>query len=206
MRKVFFLAAGLTLCVAQAAPLQMRPVHHLRPMAVVLLPDSATALYARQSARLTPRGHAWVAEESQRLRNGSLDPSLVEAEAAQSCAAALGTCSGADIEELCFLVLMQAANAEEQDLQEIMNETKAQNTSKNGLRQAMQATQQVSAQKINHDLQDMRDRLDSMNEMSEMTSMRLQMAMDRLSKLMESLSNILKKISDSQQNIIKNMK
>jgi hypothetical protein len=49
-------------------------------------------------------------------------------------------------------------------------------------------------------------RLDSMNEMSEMTSMRLQMAMDRRSKFVETLSNMLKKIDKTQEAIIQNMK
>jgi chromosome segregation ATPase len=48
--------------------------------------------------------------------------------------------------------------------------------------------------------------LDSMNEMSEMTSMDLQMAMDRRSKFVETLSNVLKKISDTQASIVQNMK
>jgi hypothetical protein len=53
---------------------------------------------------------------------------------------------------------------------------------------------------------DLRDRLDSMNEMSEMTSMRLQMAMDRRSKFVETLSNIMKKIDDTSSAIVQNMK
>ncbi len=48
--------------------------------------------------------------------------------------------------------------------------------------------------------------LDSMSELSEMTSMRLQMAMDRRSKLMTTLSNVLKKMSDTHDSIVQNMK
>ena len=48
--------------------------------------------------------------------------------------------------------------------------------------------------------------LDSMSEMGEMESLKLQMAMDRLSKMMSTLSNILKKISDTSSEITKNMK
>jgi chromosome segregation ATPase len=48
--------------------------------------------------------------------------------------------------------------------------------------------------------------LDSMNEMSEMTSMDLQMAMDRRSKFLEALSNVLKSMNDTQQQIVANMK
>ena len=48
--------------------------------------------------------------------------------------------------------------------------------------------------------------LDSLSEMGEMMSLRLQMAMDRMSKLMSTLSNLLKKISDTAQSITQNMK
>lgn len=48
--------------------------------------------------------------------------------------------------------------------------------------------------------------LDSMSEMGEMESLRLQMAMDRMSKQMSTLSNLLKKISDTQNSIIQNIK
>lgn len=48
--------------------------------------------------------------------------------------------------------------------------------------------------------------LDSMAEMGEMESLRLQMAMDRMSKMMSTLSNLLKKISDTSSSIIQNLK
>ena len=48
--------------------------------------------------------------------------------------------------------------------------------------------------------------LDSISEMGEMESLRLQMAMDRMSKMMSTLSNILKKISDTAQSITQNLK
>lgn len=49
-------------------------------------------------------------------------------------------------------------------------------------------------------------KLDSMSEMGEMESLRLQMAMDRMSKLMSTLSNLLKKISDTSSGIVQNLK
>jgi hypothetical protein len=48
--------------------------------------------------------------------------------------------------------------------------------------------------------------LSSMNEMSEMNNMRLQMAMDRLSKMQSALSNILKKIDSTKNQIVQNLK
>jgi hypothetical protein len=47
---------------------------------------------------------------------------------------------------------------------------------------------------------------DSVSEMSEMESLRLQMAMDRMSKLMSTLSNVLKKTSDTNSAITSNLK
>lgn len=48
--------------------------------------------------------------------------------------------------------------------------------------------------------------LDSMSELGETESLRLQMAMDRMSKMMTTLSNILKKISDTSDAITQNLK
>lgn len=51
-----------------------------------------------------------------------------------------------------------------------------------------------------------KNKLDSLSEMSEMESLRLQMAMDRLSKMMSTLSNLLKKLSDTSSSITQNLK
>lgn len=49
-------------------------------------------------------------------------------------------------------------------------------------------------------------KVDSMSELGEMESLRLQMAMDRSSKSMQTLSNILKKISDTDESIVQKLK
>jgi len=53
---------------------------------------------------------------------------------------------------------------------------------------------------------DLRDKLDSLSEMGEMESLRLQMIMERRSKMIQTLSNIMKKMSDTSQSIIQNLK
>jgi predicted nucleic acid-binding Zn-ribbon protein len=74
-------------------------------------------------------------------------------------------------------------------------------------------TVQAEVQKAQADLDNLKSiqnnlkgQLDAMNEMSEMTSMRLQMAMDRRSKFVEALSNIMKKIDETSESIVQNMK
>lgn len=59
---------------------------------------------------------------------------------------------------------------------------------------------------LQREIADIKSDLDSMNEMGEMESLRLQMAMDRMSKMMETLSNLLKKMSDTSSAIVQNLK
>ncbi len=56
------------------------------------------------------------------------------------------------------------------------------------------------------ELQAVKKDLDGLSELGEMESLRLQIAMDRLSKLMSTLSNILKKIDDTASAITANLK
>jgi hypothetical protein len=49
-------------------------------------------------------------------------------------------------------------------------------------------------------------KLDSLSELGETESLRLQMAMDRMSKLMSALSNLLKKASDTASGVTQNIK
>lgn len=65
---------------------------------------------------------------------------------------------------------------------------------------------QVSATEIKQVQDSLKSKLDGMNEMSEMTSLHLQQSMDRRSKFINTLSNIMKKISETQDSIIQNMK
>jgi hypothetical protein len=169
--------------------------------------------------------------------------------------------SGADIEQMAFVVMMDAVKSADQDLEMIMAEVKAITAAKNALRTlisrvgrdvANNAAQKdgvppldfsagmasedayytaqmpvpdpesepgvifvptnlssgplVTLAQLKSIQDDLKGQLDSMNEMSEMTSMRLQMAMDRRSKLIETLSNIMKKISATGDTLVQNLK
>jgi len=60
--------------------------------------------------------------------------------------------------------------------------------------------------KVLADPDKLRERLDGMNELSEMTSLRLQMTMDRRSKFIATLSQIMKKIATTQDTLVQNIK
>ncbi|HEX8031447.1 MAG TPA: hypothetical protein VF491_23420 [Vicinamibacterales bacterium] len=56
------------------------------------------------------------------------------------------------------------------------------------------------------DLAALTSKKDLKSELGEMESLRLQMAMDRMSKMTSMLSNVMKKISDTAQSITQNLK
>ena len=60
--------------------------------------------------------------------------------------------------------------------------------------------------RILSDPDELKGKLDGMNEMSEITSLRLQMMMDRRSKFISTLSNIMKKVSTTQEAVVQNLK
>jgi hypothetical protein len=64
----------------------------------------------------------------------------------------------------------------------------------------------ASVENLRAIVDDSKGRLDSLSEMGEMESLRLQMAMDRLSKLMSTLSNLMKKSSETAEAILQNLK
>lgn len=70
----------------------------------------------------------------------------------------------------------------------------------------LQAPDEVSRRTLENAIAEMKDEVDQMSEQGELESLRLQMAMDRMSKMMSTLSNILKKISDTSSQITQNLK
>lgn len=64
----------------------------------------------------------------------------------------------------------------------------------------------LDADKFDKLTDEIQNKLDSMSELGEMEALRLQMAMDRLSKFMQTLSNLLKKFSDTGSEIVQNLK
>jgi hypothetical protein len=74
-------------------------------------------------------------------------------------------------------------------------------------RVCFQGIKHVCSPTLLRDLLDkLKGKLDGMNELSEMTSLRLQMTMDRRSKFISTLSQIMKKISTTQDTLIHNIK
>ena len=65
---------------------------------------------------------------------------------------------------------------------------------------------QMSNAQARQTLDKMKQDLDSMNEMGETESLRLQMAMDRRSKFLDTISNVMKKMDATSSSVVQNLK
>ena len=115
----------------------------------------------------------------------------------------LASIADADIATLVFLVLLQAARSAEEDLKAILDEVRDLNRRKQRLRELLD---KLRKSEVDAAVDAMKDELDSLSELSEEEALRLQLAMDRLAKLESTISNILKKFSDTAASIIANLK
>ena len=132
-----------------------------------------------------------------------------------------GDTDSGDVMAVAFLVMMEASKSAQEDLRAIMEQLKAISAQKKKVGAAlelrpdrgldpMSVSSLISAVTTKAEISNVVDQIkhdvDSMSEMGEMESLRLQMAMDRMSKMMSTLSNLLKKISCTASQITQNMK
>lgn len=74
------------------------------------------------------------------------------------------------------------------------------------LRDANRSAGKMTDAQIDAAVEALKNQRDSISQMGEMDSLQLQQAMDRMSKAMSTLSNIMKKSSETSQTIIQNLK
>jgi len=72
--------------------------------------------------------------------------------------------------------------------------------------QSRQQQLQIELEALAKQQAELKKKMDGMSEMSEMTAMRLQSYMERRQKAFETVSNIMKKMHDTQMSIIQNLK
>lgn len=155
-------------------------------------PPGAVALDQRLLQRLSPNDRSTIHAIAVRLRAtpaaANFDPAAAVRNLLSGAFSPMPP--GTDVDELAFVVLMDATNDQDQDLQMIMNEVQVQTKQKRLLRD------QIST--VNRDATGMGTSAAtspaSAIGMSEMAPQRLQMATNQRSKFVEALSSILKKI------------
>lgn len=171
------------------------PVAVLNPATISIqpLPATALSLRARLSPLLTPSARAWVQSEAKLIAGQSLtsDAMLAIVTNDVSTRFAGQKMSPADVVAMAMIVMTQAAESAEADLNTSMAAVKEANAAKGRGRAAASSGGTGTA---------------SMSDLSEAQQLRLQMYMDRRSKMYSTLSNLMKRSSDAASSIIANLK
>ena len=157
-----------------------------------------TSLRAQLSAKLKPAGRDWVVQQGHLLAHGNKDVTHVRSQAKTELANLSITSDNGDIEALVYLVMCQAVEEAQSDLKAIMAQTKAH------IEEKKQTRERVGAAKNQNNAPG--DPLDSLSELSEQQQLKLQSLMDERQKAEETVSNILKKQSDTASSIASNLK
>jgi hypothetical protein len=216
MPKAFLLSLALAATVlAPAAAAQSDPA----------FPPGALAMETRLRAQVGPQTRSWIRQLATRQVQGN----TVSEDAARKAIAADRFFAGleeSDVNSLVFLVMMQAARIANDDLREVQQGIERIEASKAALRAtgengggagspprltrlqlaSVRSPQALPTEEFGRRLAASRDDLDALSEMGELESLRLQMAMDRMSKTMQVLAGLLGKLGDSQRTIIPNLK
>lgn len=219
MRRPFVLVALSVLSMASVAGAEPPPPVKVARSVVVVTPPKIDPLATREETKrlgtLAPadRGkiHAaarsLAARVSQPPRAGE-KPKPIELHARDVVTS--GGFAAKDVDALVFVVLIQATRDAQEDVRVQTERTKALAAVRAcrtmACVSAVQPTEEFGQTSLDAIKETVKDKLDSMSEMGETESLRLQMAMDRVSKLMSTLSNMLKKISDTAQGITQNLK
>jgi hypothetical protein len=74
------------------------------------------------------------------------------------------------------------------------------------LRDANRSAGKMTGAEIDAAVEALKNQRDSISQMGEMDALQMQQAMDRMSKMMATLSNIMKKSSETSQTIVQNLK
>jgi hypothetical protein len=150
----------------------------------------ADSLYTQLYTHSSPTIQQWVNTTVVKYKHKILTDSLFRANENFD---AIGISSEGDINALCFLVMMQANKEAKEDLKKIMQEVKDKNADTNRVTTVKPTYRKGYSNR-------------SAEDINEPQSFKLQMLMERKSKMQSALSNIMKKVEETKSTIIGNMK
>lgn len=169
------------------------------------IPPEAMALNAKLAPKVQPSVRMWIDEQAKRLSQGQMDEGSLHTVILNRFARQ--PIKTGDVEAIKFLAHTQAIKYMDNDITEMNGKLRSIEEQKRELRTRISRQEADSkVTKLKPISGDLKGQLDGMNEMSEMTSLRLQMTMDRRSKFISTLSNIMKKIGTTEETITQNLK
>jgi len=161
----------------------------------------ADSLFTRLMSTSRPQIKNWVYSTANKYRNKDVNENILKSNKEFSV---LGNMNDGDIAALAFLVIMQASKDAENDMKQIMDNVKQTNNAKAQQRVLIEKNKKLKDSL--HGNSEIKNNSDNLNDMTEMQQLRLQMYMDRRQKAMETISNLMKKIANTESSIIQNIK
>jgi len=174
---------------------------------------------------LAPQARAWIRQEA--MREAATD-TISEATARQAVSGSGVNLGNVSIEDAVALVMFQISNDADTDLQQMLGDMQKINAQKQAMRhdvQQQRAAQAAANAQLRQEYSELRSNspiahsvslddymnyrrisYDSLGDLSQEQQLKLNLAAERRTKAMQILSNILKKMADTDQSIIKNMK
>ena len=217
MRFIFTLCAVFSLAVgllgSATANLTPGAVQTIAP-----IPGDATALYTKLWNRLSAGNRAKMRTLAIQFEMPGADPQRTVTTVVTS---GFPGESSMDIQALVLIVLMEATNDQDNDLQQIMNEMQQQAAAKQFLRNQLEAISNAVAQNsavsnaqstptpkatLSPLQQSLQGKLDNLNDVSQMSQLALQQEMSERAQFMQIISNIMKAIQSTQNSILQNLK
>ena len=131
--------------------------------------------------KVGPQTRTWIKQEAAKQRAANGVP-VISAESWKTLSPS-ASLTNADIEALMFLVLMESAKSSKEDLKSTMADVKAANAQKSSMRDAQATRTAPDAQ-----------------------SLRLQVQMDRQAKMLQTASNLMKKMAEAGSTTVQNLK
>jgi len=175
------------------------------------------------AAKLTPSAR----QKLHTIATSLVTSSITDGTTHAAITSTFGNLNGADIEALAFIVLMDASQSAQQDLQSIMAHVKAIDNAKQELRSSLAGAHQQASTPAIHKVQaqltptsftmppalppnatiaQKQQRLDDLNELGEQEQLKMQKVISQMQAAQQMASNVAKKLSDSTSSILRNLK
>jgi hypothetical protein len=221
MRFFFTLCAVFSLAIGLFGPAAAMPIPGPAPT-IAPIPADVTALYTKLWNRLSAGNRAKVRALAIQFEAGMKTPGADPQRTATTVVtSSFPGESAMDIQALVLVVLMEATNDQDNDLQNIMNEMQQQTAAKQSLRDQLEALNNAVSQNntvsnarstptpkatLSPLQQSLQGKLDNLNDMSQMSQLALQQTMYERTQFVQALTNILRAINATQNSILQNMK
>ena len=192
------------------------------------MPESVRVRHDQLAAKLAPAARNWVAAEVRKISKVQ-NPSGTVVRADIQSRFPDTSATGLDIDSLVEIVMFETWQTAEQELKDTLAEMDAINKQKAAQRKVVNEMKKEKAaaaaaiktnqpgavatsgnkKNVNSRLAAtarQKDQMDTMGEISEERSLRLQQLMERKTQVEQTLSNILKTFSNTQSNLVQNLK